>query len=164
MGAEGERISELLDSLEGRDFIRRETPSRIQGDQQFAFKHRLIRDVAYATLPRALRRERHEAAAEFLERATGEMADTAAALAYHWREAGNDERAVHYLLVAADQAGRGWAKKHAVELYNEALALVPEGEAEKRREINRLRAIAATALYHVPDAESIGRQREVKPG
>jgi class 3 adenylate cyclase len=164
MSADGDRVSELLDSLEGRDFVRRELPSRIQGDQQFVFKHRLIRDVAYATLPRALRRERHEAVANFLERSTGEMADTAAALAHHWREAGNDERAVHYLLVAADQAGRGWAKKHAVELYNEALALVPEGDAEKRREINRLRAIAATALYHVPDAESIGRQREVKPG
>jgi len=163
MSTNGERISELLDSLEGRDFIRREAPSRIQGDQQFVFKHRLIRDVAYATLPRALRRERHAAVANFLERSTGEMADTAAALAHHWREAGNDERAVHYLLAAADQAGRGWAKKYAVELYSQALALVPEEDADQRRAIARLRAIAATALYHLPDARRIGRQTEVEP-
>ena len=44
-------LSELLDSLEGRDLIRREPVSRLRGDQQFSFKHDLIRDNAYATLP-----------------------------------------------------------------------------------------------------------------
>jgi class 3 adenylate cyclase len=49
-------LAELLDSLEGRDLIRREPVSRLRGDQQFSFKHDLIRDAAYATLPRPQRR------------------------------------------------------------------------------------------------------------
>ena len=40
----------LLGSLERRDLIRREAISRIKGDQQFTFKHGLIREVAYLTL------------------------------------------------------------------------------------------------------------------
>src|SRR6266511_1765653 len=44
---------EALDSLEGRDLIRRDRVSRLQGFQQFAFKHQLICEVAYSTLPRA---------------------------------------------------------------------------------------------------------------
>jgi hypothetical protein len=86
------------------------------------------------------------------------MTDTANALAYHWHEAGEDERAVHFLLIAAEHAGRGWAKQEAVALYTEALALVPEADEQRRREIARLQAIAMTALYHVPDAAKLSRE------
>ena len=81
-------IGELLGSLEARGLIRREAVSRIQGEQQYSFKHSLIRQVAYAAVPRARRRERHAAVASFLEEATTETGVSAATLAYHWREAG----------------------------------------------------------------------------
>jgi class 3 adenylate cyclase len=158
IGTDGAGLAGLLDSLEGRDLIRRETPSRIQGDHQFVFKHRLIRDVAYATLPRGNRRERHAAVARFLERTTTDMTDTANALAYHWRQAGESDRAVHYLLIAAEHAGRGWAKQDAVNLYTEALSLIPDGDEERRREIGRLQAMAMTAVYHLPDAAKLSRE------
>ena len=45
----------VLDALEGRDLIRRDPVSRLGERPQFAFKHQLIREVAYATLPRARR-------------------------------------------------------------------------------------------------------------
>src|SRR3989475_7903204 len=81
-------LSELLGALEGRDLIRRQTVSSIEGDQQFVFKHVLIRDVAYDLLPRARKRERHAQVAEFLQEATSETGEAAAALARHWRDAG----------------------------------------------------------------------------
>src|SRR5204862_4493501 len=59
LGQAAESLPAVMDSLEGRDLIRREPVSRYQGEQQFRFKHALIRDVAYATLPRARRREAH---------------------------------------------------------------------------------------------------------
>jgi class 3 adenylate cyclase len=158
MSSNGEMLTDRLDALEGRDLIRREPVSRIQGDQQFSFKHVMIRDVAYATLPRAKRRERHAAVARYLEEATAEIAQTAEALALHWAEAGDNDRAVHYLLAAAEHAGRGWAKDHAVALYKEALALVPESDRERRREILRKQAVAIQTLWHVPDAQSLARQ------
>ena len=156
-------LAERLDSLEGRDLIRREPVSRIQGDQQFSFKHVLIRDVAYATLPRPKRRERHAAVARYLEEATAEIAQTAEALAYHWREAGDNERAVRHLLAAAEHAGRGWAKDHAVALYKEALALVPESDRERRLEVVRKQAVAIQTMWHVPDAESLARHAGGNP-
>jgi predicted ATPase len=159
LGPERSDLSVLLGSLEQRDLIRREAVSGILGEQQFIFKHGLIRDVAYLTLPRAERRQRHAAVARFLEGATPDPTARAAALAYHWREAGDRERALRYLLSAAEQAGRGWAKERALRLYQEALELVPEDDAERRREIFRKQAVMAAAAFHVPDAERLaGRQ------
>jgi class 3 adenylate cyclase len=147
-----------LDSLEGRDLIRRDPVSRLQGHQQFAFKHQLIFEVAYSTLPRALRRERHADIARFLEEAVTEAGDAAPALAQHWREAGESERAIAYLLAGAEQANRGWAKDEAFRLYGEALELVPADDAERRREIGKRIAVVAQAVYHVIDAERLHRQ------
>jgi predicted ATPase len=160
ISGDGDRLAEVLDSLEARDLVRREPLAWIQGEHQFAFKHVLIREVAYATLPKAKRRERHAAVARFLEERTAGGGATATALAQHWREAGAPERAVDYLLLAAEQAGRGWAKDEAAALYRQALGLVPENEPDRRREIARLKALADAAAYHVADARLIARRSE----
>ncbi|MGI8478386.1 MAG: AAA family ATPase [Gaiellaceae bacterium] len=152
-----EGLSALLGSLEERDLIRREAVSRIRGDQQFAFKHALIREVAYQRLPRAARRDRHLAVAEFLMETTGEMRQSEEALAHHWQEAGETERAVSHLIAAADQAGRGWAKEHALALYAEALELVPETDDGRRRTIQVRQAVTIQALFHSPDAVRLRR-------
>jgi class 3 adenylate cyclase/energy-coupling factor transporter ATP-binding protein EcfA2 len=146
-------LSELLGSLEARDLIQREAVSRIKGDQQYAFKHGLIHEVAYGTLPRAARRDRHAAVARFLE-ATTSVGQSHEALGHHWREADEAERAVEHLTRAGDQAGRGWAKERAVALYREALELVPEG-SPLRRDVMRRLAVAMQAMYHLPDAERL---------
>jgi class 3 adenylate cyclase len=151
-------LAEVLDSLEGRDLIRREPTSRLHGDQQFSFKHDLIRDTAYATLPRPQRRKRHAQVAEFLEETTPEIPAAASALAQHWREAGEGRRAIDYLVLAGDQAGRGWAKHEAVAFYQQALELVREGEPELRREITRKLALAAQATFHLTDVALLGRR------
>ena len=39
--------------LEDRDFIRRRSSSSLEGEREFAFKHAITRDVAYASLPKA---------------------------------------------------------------------------------------------------------------
>jgi predicted ATPase len=147
-------LSGLLGSLEGRDLITREAVSRIKGDQQFAFRHGLIRDVAYQTIPRATRRQRHAAVAEYLDEMTGAGGQSTEALAHHWREAGEHDRAVDCLLVAAEQAGRGWAKEHAVSLYRTALQLL-QPDDERRPQVTRRLAVSLQALYHVPDAERL---------
>jgi class 3 adenylate cyclase len=153
-GEDGRDVRALLGALERRDLIRHESPSRLQGHQQYRFKHGLIRDVAYQRLPRADRRTRHEAVARFLEEATVEAAAAAEAIAHHWREAGDGERAASYLRAAADDAGRGWAKEHALSLYREALALLPDGHPG-RREVQLKLAVAMQAVYHLPDAERL---------
>jgi predicted ATPase len=151
MRSNGKAVTEALDSLEERDLIRHEPRSWIEHEDQFAFKHALIRDVAYATLPRARRKELHALVAQFLEQATAGAGATATALARHWREAGENERAVEYLLLAAEQAGRGWAKDEAATLFGEALELCTDGE--RHREIHRKQALALVAYQHVVDVQ-----------
>jgi predicted ATPase len=165
LGDHGDRLPELLDSLEGRDLIRREPVARFEGQQQFRFKHVLIRDVAYATLPRARRAEAHAAVAGFLEQVHAER-DSPAALGYHWLEAGDRERAADYFVEAAEQASRGWAKEEAVRLYGEALRLVRAEDQERRRKLRLRLAVAQQMLYHLPDAERIAqaqRERTAEP-
>ena len=140
-------LSQTLGSLEARDLVQREAVSRIRGDQQFGFKHGLIHDVAYSTLPRAARRAKHAAVARYLETAT-EVSQSHEALALHWREAGESDRAAEHLTAAADQAGRGWAKPRAVTLYREALELVGD-DGERRREITRKLAVAVQTAVHL---------------
>jgi predicted ATPase len=149
-------LGERLAALEHRDLVRRDTTSAFEGDQQYSFTHVLIRDAAYDLLPRARRRERHAQVAEFFERVTSETGEATTALARHWRDAGEAERAIEYFLAAGGQAERGWAKEQAVALYREAIVLVPDGDDARRREIRGKLAVALQAQYHLPDARSLG--------
>ena len=158
LGQPADELPVLLDSLEGRDLIRREPVSRYQGQQQFRFKHSMIRDVAYATLPRARRREAHGAVAVFLEEVHAER-DSPAVLGHHWQEAGDAERAVGNYVAAAEQASRGWAKEEAVGLFRRALSLVQQSDRERFGRLRLKLAVAEQMLYHVPDAQLLGEDR-----
>jgi class 3 adenylate cyclase/tetratricopeptide (TPR) repeat protein len=133
---------ELLDSLERRDLIRRRSASRLEGEVEFAFKHALIRDVAYSILPRVTRRERHATVARFLEELAGDrVGEVASLLAHHWEQAGQIDRAVDCLLIAAGNARRAWAKGEAITLYTRALDLLPAEATEPRQHVLLQRAI-----------------------
>jgi predicted ATPase len=153
-----------LGSLERRDLIRREASSSIKGEQQYSFKHGLIREVAYLTLPRDERRRAHRTTAEFLEDGSQRSGDADAVLAYHWREAGDAERSLDHLLAAADLAGRGWAKARSARLYAQALELVPDDRPELRRDIVKKRAVAAAAMFYVRDVEATRGPRPTGDG
>jgi predicted ATPase len=78
-------------------------------------------------------------------------------LAYHWREAGDPERAVTYLLTAAERAEQAWAYPEAVELYEDALSLIPKDD-ERRRSIGLRRTVAGIRHEHtVMDEEQLKR-------
>jgi predicted ATPase len=148
-GALGAATAATLDELEGRDLIRRDPVSRLGEHPQFTFKHQLIREVAYGTLPRARRRERHKAIAVFLEEAVPDTGDVAPALAHHWHEAGELERAGPYYVDAGDRANRGWAKDEAATYYLRALEVIPENEKDLRRDVLKRQVVASQAKYHM---------------
>lgn len=141
-------LPELLQSLEMRDLIRRMPESRIEGEQELTFKHGLIQEVAYSTLPMAARRQRHAAVARFIEGAAGDRSAYAATLAHHWRQAGDAQQAADYLLTAAEQAGRGWAHDEVISLCNQALELIADGDEPRRRRARLKRGVALQERYH----------------
>jgi class 3 adenylate cyclase len=149
-------LAAALAALERRDLIRRDVVSRIEGDQQWSFKHVLIRDVAYDLQPRARRRDGHRHVAEFIEQSTPEVGEAGAALARHWRGAGELERAVRHFVAAAEEAERGWAKQLAVTLYKEALDITPVNDVERVRALRKRLAVAQQVYLHMDDAQLLG--------
>ncbi len=144
-------VRSALEVLETRDLVRRDPTSQVAGDLQYSFKHALIREVAYATVPRAVRRERHAAIARHIESVVDSTETLAWVLAHHWGEAGEPGKAIPYLLAAAETAQRGWAKGAAVDLYRRALELAGEDDV-LRRDIALKLGLALVALEEFADA------------
>ena len=149
-------LGSALAALERRDLIRRDAVSRIEGDEQWSFKHMLIRDVAYELQPRARRRDGHRHIAEFIEESTPEVGEAGAALARHWRGAGELDQAVQHFIAAAEEAERGWAKQYAVTLYKEALDMTPAEDVERVRFLRKRLAVAQQTYIHMDDARLLG--------
>jgi class 3 adenylate cyclase/tetratricopeptide (TPR) repeat protein len=141
-------VDDPLPTLEARDFVRRDATSQLAGDAQYTFRHMLIREVAYATVPRAARRELHAAVARNIEE--GLVTETLSTiLAYHWREAGEPARAVPYLLDAADRARRSWARGAVIDLYTRAFELADDEDLRRRIRLQR-----GLALVELDDYEA----------
>jgi predicted ATPase len=146
-------LGDTLAALERRDLIRREAVSAIAGEEQYSFRHMLIRDAAYDMLPRVRRQELHADLARYLEQEAPTAGEAITQMARHWREAGEGDRAVRYFLAAAEEAERGWAMERALLLYKEALDLVAEDDAETRRDIRRRLALVYQMHFHLDPIE-----------
>src|ERR1700682_347972 len=130
----GAQAGQLCENLADRDLIRAADSDR------FAFRHILIQEVAYSTLPRSERARLHGEAARWVE-STSEGREVAVAeiLAFHHREAallsaalepGSEatakarESAGRWLLKAADVAAAAGATPEAVRHIRSALDFV----------------------------------------
>jgi class 3 adenylate cyclase/tetratricopeptide (TPR) repeat protein len=135
-----------LHDLERKEFLRRERRSQVAGERQYAFRHVLVRDVAYQQLPRAARADRHRRVAEWLQGLSPDRAeDRAELLAHHFqaalefaRAAGQEtaalaEHARVALREAGDRALDLNAFAAAARWYAAALELWPETDAERPR-------------------------------
>ena len=76
-----------FDLLVEREFVRRRSGSTLAGEREYAIKHALTREVAYASLPKARRAQLHAVFADWLERRSERADDHAALLAHHYAEA-----------------------------------------------------------------------------
>jgi predicted ATPase/class 3 adenylate cyclase len=74
---------ERLHALERKEFLRRERRPPVAGEVEYAFRHLLVRDVAYGQIPRGTRAQKHRLAAEWIA-ALGRPEDHAELLAHHY--------------------------------------------------------------------------------
>src|SRR5205807_5092726 len=80
-------MSSLL-ALEAKGLVSVHPTSAIAGELEFIFKHALVRDVAYASLPRIRRARAHAEAAGWLEQIAGDRSEELTELiAQHYRTA-----------------------------------------------------------------------------
>ncbi|HXF98324.1 MAG TPA: AAA family ATPase [Gaiellaceae bacterium] len=86
LGGERWTLEERLHALERKGFVSRQRRSSVAGESEYAFRHALVREVAYEQIPRAQRAGRHVAAAEWIE-SLGRAEDHAEMLAHHYAAA-----------------------------------------------------------------------------
>jgi len=116
---------DVIARLRAAQFIR----SRATNTREIEPYHDRVRETIVAALaPETLKRH-HARLAAALEAST--RADPEA-LAVHFRGAGDDAKAAHYALLAADQASTAVAFERAARLYRLALDLQPGTIAERR--------------------------------
>src|SRR5262249_16264407 len=83
-GGDAEALQRPLHALTRKEFVRRERRSSVGGQDEFASRHVLVRDVAYGQIPRADRAEKHRRAAEWIESLSERGDDLADLLAHHY--------------------------------------------------------------------------------
>jgi tetratricopeptide (TPR) repeat protein len=136
-------LNRSLGELERRELLRRVAGSRVAGEVEVAFRHVLVRDVAYAQLPRAARADRHQRAASWLEQlAPDRAADRVELVAHHYTQALTYARAAgqpagdlvdqarHALREAGDHALALSTHVTAARYYTQALQLWPAADPE----------------------------------
>ena len=136
-------IEEALRRLEQRELVRRKHDSSIAGESEYVFEHGLIREVAYRTIVRPLRAEKHRRAGEWMSSLPGGRRDRADAIAYHYVTAfenaeasghGTPElrrEASNALQSAAVRAGTIHSYSVAAQLWGKALELSVRDDAAR---------------------------------
>ena len=160
---EGDDVERLLHALERKDIVRRERRSSVGDQVEHAFRHALLRDVAYNQIPRAARSDLHRRAAEWIEALSDRSEGSAEMLAHHWLEAATyarlagvdaepfEERARDALEEAGHRALTLGALTAAARLFSRAAELWPPG-SEGRDIAQANREIAA--WFEIDEAEA----------
>jgi class 3 adenylate cyclase/tetratricopeptide (TPR) repeat protein len=143
------RVRRILRGVGAKGLVATRRPSSIAGEAEFTFHHALIRDVAYDSLPKALRASKHLATARWTEQQAGDRSDEIAAVlathhrwALHWMdELGEasgmrseaEREGYRWARAAGQRAQRVWQQPDAVRWLRLALDLgerlgLPDGE------------------------------------
>jgi class 3 adenylate cyclase/tetratricopeptide (TPR) repeat protein len=156
---------EILGRLRVKEIVVPREPPAFSDELEFAFRHVLIRDVAYESLPKSLRGNKHEEVARWAEERSGDRSEEIAELlATHYmealrfaRELGESERmgalapeAYRWSRIAGDRAMRLWQMKEATAHYRDAVSLVEEVDEDPRAVAGLWDAYAEAGLGTAP--------------
>jgi class 3 adenylate cyclase/tetratricopeptide (TPR) repeat protein len=137
--ADDEVVERVLDRLWAKDLIAPRKESSLSGEREYAFHHVLIRDVAYDSLPKGLRADKHIAVARWAEDQAGDRSEGIAELlathhlqALRWldelgetdgRRPEVEAGGYRWSRVAGERARRLWQQGEAVRWLRVALDL-----------------------------------------
>jgi class 3 adenylate cyclase/tetratricopeptide (TPR) repeat protein len=129
-------LHDTLIALQEKDLVVPSTGGQLAGEPEYAFKHVLIRDVAYGMLPKSVRSTKHFEVGRFIEDRFGDRTDeVVTVLAEHYgraallaEESGVPEgelervhgKALHFLEAAGDAAALLYSNQEAFKHYKAA--------------------------------------------
>lgn len=109
------------------------------------FAHDKLRAGILETLTPNEQSQWHRQVAQFIVRVYPDNPEQAAALVYHWREAGDEAQERHYARLAGEYAQQQFLNEAALEYYNRALALTPPDDLQAQFELH----LAREQIFHL---------------
>ena len=133
-------LEDAVTALTSKELLVHKLRSTLLGEEEFTFRHILIRDVAYSTIPKAAREEMHRRIAVWMDHIAGERtAEFSDFVAHHWLqiitlrhelglppERTAQQQAIGKLAAAAAHAVSVYAMTTALDHYTRALDLSPD--------------------------------------
>jgi len=136
-GAGSRDADEVLERLHARELVSRRPTSSFSNEVEYAFRHEIVREAAYAMLTERDRHAGHALAAAWLE----ERGETSAVvLAEHWERGGDRTKAARCFERAAAQALEGNDFEATVSRAERGIGCGAHGE-----DLGRLRLLQAEA-------------------
>jgi class 3 adenylate cyclase/tetratricopeptide (TPR) repeat protein len=168
---DGADLGETLGALQEKDLIVTSAGSRLAGEQEYAFKHALIRDVAYSTLPKSVRVRKHAEVGGFIEDRGGERPDAVVALvAGHYGRAATlcaetdvspedreriESAALRSLEAAGERAAALYSNQEAFNHFAAAHELAEAGDPAARARIGEKLGDVSLRLGRVDSAVEV---------
>ena len=122
-----DQVHSALQALRRKELIFRRDESAFAGEQEFTFKHIILRDATYESVLKRLRRTYHaQVAAWLIERSGERVGEYAGLIGGHYETAGEVAQAARWYGQAGKQARSTYAPEVAIDYYQKALALLPD--------------------------------------
>jgi class 3 adenylate cyclase/tetratricopeptide (TPR) repeat protein len=154
-----------LSELERRDFVAHLVASSVAEEEEYAFKHVLMRDVAYGQLPKGRRAQLHLGFSDWVHGLPGGADEYVEIVAWHLEQACRLSRevarspieppigeAAAALAAAGDRAGRRESLREAHRYYTRALEILGGELPELRVQLGVRRADMAMMLGELNEA------------
>ncbi|HET7235777.1 MAG TPA: AAA family ATPase [Actinomycetota bacterium] len=161
---------DALGRLRVKELVLPHEPSSFSDEHEFGFRHNLIRDGAYDSLPKALRADKHAGVARWAERRAGDRADEIAeliathlleALAYleelgetGARRTDLERNAFHWTVTAGQRTSALWQRSEATRWFREAERLADALSLEPSELVTLRRSHLEASWGTDPNAES----------
>lgn len=153
-----DNLASILAQLESTGFIE---PLPSAAEPIYQFHHALMQQAAYLTLLKADQRQIHQATGQALIDLFPDQIDAnSAVLAYHFGQAGDRGRAIHYYGRAAHFAMRQYALPEAINHYSSALELIEQDSSAATQTASRLYLQRGSAYEKLGNFESARRDLE----
>nr|QRV62354.1 SARP family regulator [Verrucosispora sp.] len=147
---DAQEVARRLEQLERRDLVDRVHSASVLGQNEYAFRSILIRDVAYSQLPRSVRLDKHHQAARWVEHRLPEHPHLL--IHHYWqtislsRDAGRPIEALTRhartaFVIAAERTSMKGHQHAASRYYQAALELCPPNDPGRAQLLRRYRDV-----------------------
>jgi adenylate cyclase len=140
------QVKAVLDTLASLDITHMDSP---EPELAYLFRHIVIHEVTYESLPFATRARLHEKLARYLESIDGSV-DT---IAFHYMHTENKEKQREYLRKAGEAAQKSFANDASLEYYGKLLPLLDDVKEQVRIHLRRGEVLELIGRYDEAEHE-----------